>query len=244
MTSPHSELTLQEILSLLDVTCLDANATIDDIAALVEKTKRYPVAALCVLPKCLSFIPKESPIRRATVVNFPGGEESFATVETCIEAITKQPIHEIDYVFPYVSYLRGNEALALSSCKKTLMLCKERGLTFKVILETGAFPSTESLYLLSKTLIHMGVDFLKTSTGTTPIGATREAVEALLSAMKETNASCGIKISGGIKTIAAAESYIQLAANAMNKKPNNAWFRIGASKLFDELIHLEQRGIF
>ena len=237
MTTTRSALNLQEILSLLDVTCLDKNASAKDIATLVEKTKPYPIAALCVLPEYLSFIPKESAIRRATVVNFPGGQESFETIKDCIEVITRQPIHEIDYVFPYVSYLEGNETLALSSCKKALLLCKEHGLTFKVILETGAFPTEESLYLLSKTLIRMGVDFLKTSTGTTPIGATPEAVKTLLSAIKGTNASCGIKISGGIRTIAEATSYIQLAANTMNKKPNNSWFRIGASKLFDELIH-------
>jgi deoxyribose-phosphate aldolase len=58
----------------------------------------------------------------------------------------------------------------------------------------------------------------------------------LLCAIKDSKTSCGIKVSGGIKTPAQAKSYATLAQWVLKQKINKDWFRIGASSLLDELV--------
>ena len=55
-----------------------------------------------------------------------------------------------------------------------------------------------------------GADFLKTSTGKFPVGATLEAAAVLLAVIEEADGRVGIKFSGGIRTTAQAASYLYL----------------------------------
>ncbi len=225
----------QELLSLIDLTLLDKTATKTDIISLLNKATQHQVAAICIYPEYLNDVSPELNIKRATVVNFPGGNEATQQVLQTIEnTATTTIVHEIDYVFPYPLYLAGHESQALLSCFEAFQLCKQHGLLFKVILETGAFPSPESIYTLSRKIIESGCDFLKTSTGKIGIGASIPAAFAMLSAMIDMNTSCGIKISGGIKTAADALSYIELAEHMLSKKPDSSWFRIGTSTLLTQ----------
>ncbi len=153
-----------------------------------------------------------------------------------IEQITDHHIiHEIDYVFPYPAYLKGDINYALSCCSDVRQRCQEKGLLFKVILETGALPSSDVIYQLSCDVINQGCDFLKTSTGKISQGATISAVSAMLSAIIDQKAPCGIKISGGIKTVEQALNYIRLAENRLKKNVNSDWFRLGISSLLDNI---------
>ncbi len=222
--------------SLIDLTLLDHQASVDDIKTLVYKGTQNAVAAFCVFPQHLNLIPETSLIPRASVVNFPTGNESHHLVLKAIDAIaTQHVIHEIDYVFPYQAYLDGDRDYALSCSADAFKRCQQHGLLFKVILETGALPSSDLIYQLSADVINNGCNFLKTSTGKIATGATIPAAKAMLSAIIDSKKICGIKLSGGIKTIEQAEQYILLAENMMHKTVDKTWFRIGASGLLDLL---------
>ena len=132
-------------------------------------------------------------------------------------------------------YLAGNQDLALSNCHEIYQLCKQHKLTFKVILETGALPSVESIYDLSVAIIDKGCDFLKTSTGKITTGASIPAAFSILAAIVDHDAPCGIKVSGGIKTIEQAFNYMRLAQSMLDRKLDSSWFRLGASSLLDVL---------
>ena len=232
----RSHFNMKNIPSLIDLTLLDHQATVHDINQLTTKGIQKHVAALCVLPQHLDLIPETSPIPRATVVNFPTGNESRPQVLQAIDYIaTHHIINEIDYVFPYQAYLDGDRDHALSCCAEAFKHCQEHGLLFKVILETGALPSSEMIYQLSTDVINNGCDFLKTSTGKITTGATLPAATAMLSAIIDSKKTCGIKLSGGIRTIEQAESYILLAEDMMKATVDKSWFRLGASGLLDHL---------
>ncbi len=62
-----------EIMSLLDLTLLDETATEYDVKSLTAKASQHKVAAVCVYPQHLGFIPAGIPLTRATVINFPQG---------------------------------------------------------------------------------------------------------------------------------------------------------------------------
>ena len=64
-------------------------------------------------------------------------------------------------------------------------------------------------------------------------GATLSAATAMLTAIVDSKKTCGIKLSGGIKTIEQAQSYIVLAEDMMRVPVDKHWFRIGASTLLD-----------
>jgi deoxyribose-phosphate aldolase len=78
---------------------------------------------------------------------------------------------------------------------------------------------------------------LKTSTGKLPVSATPEAVEAVLAAIRAADRPVGLKVSGGIRTLEAARTYLDLADRTMGE----GWatpqtFRIGATQLYDALV--------
>ncbi|MDF1758838.1 MAG: deoxyribose-phosphate aldolase [Legionellaceae bacterium] len=221
-----------EIYKILDLTLLKEDSTSNDIAILAEIARKKNVAAVCVYPKDLNTLPKSFDVQKATVVNFPDGNQIEDDVKSqIIQAITQYSADEIDYVFPYKLYLDGNTEEAFNACQKAYLLCKKHKKIFKVIIESGALPSMKSIYDISSKLCKDKCDFIKTSTGKIATGATVEAVYSILSAIKDNNSNCGIKVSGGIRDFKTASIYIQLAEIVLNKKVSPNWFRIGASGL-------------
>ncbi|WP_133129301.1 deoxyribose-phosphate aldolase [Legionella yabuuchiae] len=227
----------QEILQLIDLTLLSNTATEEDILHLQHTGSNLDVASICILPNHLSSLSYPRPFKTATVINFPTGNNPQNEVEQSIlQVINQYKIDEIDYVFPYQNYVNGNKELALSLCKRNYQLCKQHNITFKVILETGALPSAEYIYTLSREVIRQGCDFIKTSTGKIAVGATIESAFAMLQAIKDSELLCGFKASGGIKTKAQALEYIHLAECVLNRSISNDWFRLGASNLITDLL--------
>ena len=105
-----------------------------------------------------------------------------------------------------------------------------------MILETGALDA-ETARAAADTALQAGADFLKTSTGKIAQGASPEAAAILLAAIAAHGGTAGIKLSGGVREVAAAEGYIRQAEAAFGAdwvSPER--FRIGASALLDELL--------
>ena len=69
----------------------------------------------------------------------------------------------------------------------------------------------------SRLAIDAGADFIKTSTGKTPVSATPEAAEIMLNAIKASGRPVGLKPSGGIRTLADAKIYLDLADRIMGR---------------------------
>jgi len=106
-----------------------------------------------------------------------------------------------------------------------------------VILETGELKEPALIETASRLAIEAGADFIKTSTGKTPVSATPEAAEIMLKAIEASGRAVGLKPSGGIRTLADAKLYLDLADRIMGP----GWatprtFRIGASSVYDALI--------
>lgn len=226
----------ETVISVIDLTLLEKNASEMALQNLQSKINIYPVAAVCVYPKHLKMLQIPLTIKKTSVVNFPEGRQSSLSVcQDIDDLIQNDDIDEIDYVFPQ-GYDPNEEPAALKHCKTAYQQCAQHQITFKVILETGSFASADKIYSLSQQLIDQGCDFLKTSTGTTPLGATPLAVFAILRAIQDSgNIQCGLKVSGGIKLPQQAGFYIALAEHCLHRKINKDWFRIGASSLLDKL---------
>lgn len=232
-------ISVEQLIHSMDLTLLDKNASATSLFQLNQDAKKHGVAAVCVYIEHLKEFSFSKAINLATVINFPEGMDDLNASLTSIEKAVQLGATEIDYVLPYPLYFKGQKQKALSQCDIVMQLCKQHNLTLKIILETEVFPNAETIYFLCNDLIALGCNFIKTSTGRLPLGASLYAVFAILSAIKESHSSCGIKISGGVKKPEQAFNYAMLAELILEKPINKSWFRIGASSLLGKLLNLE-----
>lgn len=243
-TNEEARALARRAIALTDLTNLDDTCTEGAVDALCAKAKGGdgvpPVAAVCVWPQFVRRAKSRlsgSPVAVATVVNFPsGGEDVERVVEQTREAL-RDGADEIDLVLPYRAFLAGDEETA----RGMLAAVRERipaDRLLKVILETGELKDPDAIARASRLAIDEGADFVKTSTGKTPVSATPEAARIMLEAIRETpHFRVGIKPSGGIRTVEQAKAYLDLAEEVMGAGwATPATFRFGASGLHGALV--------
>lgn len=233
--------TLTQMIGLIDLTTLSADDTDQSIRALCAKavTSLGAVASVCIYQQ---FVPtaKEclanSGVNIATVSNFPSGSDDIIATTADITHSISRGANEIDVVMPWQRFLEGDDEFVFEFIRRCKTTCGEK-ILLKVILETGALINADLIHRASIIAINAGANFIKTSTGKISIGATHNAAEAMLFAIRDTNPNVGFKASGGIRTIDDANTYIQLASNIMGPNwVNPKHFRLGASILLDNII--------
>ena len=229
------------LVELIDLTSLNETDTAETISALCQKavTPLGHVAAVCFYPRFVKLAKEKlanTPVKIATVANFPHGNESLENVLALIRSAIKDGADEIDVVFPYPFFLQGNKEEAYEFIRQCKAECTD-AILLKVILETGALVEAALIAEVSYNVSNAGADFLKTSTGKIAVGATLDAARVMLETIKKIPRPIGIKISGGVRTIEQALQYIALAEDIMGPgwvSPKH--FRIGASQLLDQLL--------
>jgi len=234
---------LLRLLACLDLTRLtpdDDPAAVEAFCASANHRHGAP-AAVCIRPEFVVCAVKtliaqglRDRGRVATVANFPGGDGPRDAVAKTIDTALADGADEIDLVLPWRDVAAGQ----LADASRLLSEARDRtaGRTLKVILETGAL-SPAAIDRAADLALDHGVDFLKTSTGFGHPGADPEAALRLLDRIAANHASCGLKVSGGIRTPDEADSYLALAERRMGQDwPDPHRFRIGASGLFGALI--------
>lgn len=226
-------------LALLDLTDLSDAADETATRALCEKALSgpVPVAAICIWPRFVKTAREAlgaGGVKVATVVNFPAGGDDPAPVLAATEQTLTDGADEIDLVLPWRRFLAGDTAIPSAMIRETKARCG--GKLLKVILETGEYPDAAAIRRAADLAIAAGADFIKTSTGKTARSATPEAARIMLEAIRDAGRAVGLKPSGGIRTLADAKAYLNLADGIMGRSwATPAAFRFGASGLYDVL---------
>ncbi|UJF24402.1 deoxyribose-phosphate aldolase [Suttonella sp. R2A3] len=237
----------KDIIPLLDLTSLNDSDNESSTRALCKKavTAHGHVAAVCVYPQWVSCAREAlaefgaTDIELATVVNFPQGNDDQATVLAQTKRALDDGATEIDVVIPYQALIDGDEESPAALLKAVCELTHQRGALVKVILETGALESEKFILLAAGIAVDAGADFLKTSTGKIATGATVEAVDLLVETISAKGVAdhVGIKVSGGVRSKADADAYLDLIIDHLGKDwLSAAHFRFGASSLLDDLL--------
>jgi deoxyribose-phosphate aldolase len=228
------------VLPLLDVTSLGERDTPEKIEALCASVRTphgFP-AAVCVYPEHVSTARRGlagTPVKVATVVNFPDGGDDPRRVERETQRALCAGADEIDLVLPYRALLRGDAPAAAAGVAACRDACGG-GVILKLIIESGELHDAEPIRAACAIGIDAGVDFLKTSTGKVPVNATTAAAALMLDAVAAAG-RCGVKVAGGVRALADAAAYLQLAeARLGGGWIEPAHFRIGASGLLAEVI--------
>ncbi len=241
---------LEKLYGLLDITSLDP---LDDevkimglarkVRTVYEKTEEiFLPAAICVFPNWIEVLKANAyalPVELAAVVGFPTGQ-TFTQVKMLeTHAAVEKGATEIDMVINRGYFLSGK----LEDCGVEMKLIKEiaGSRKLKVIIESGELATEQNITGASILALHVGADFVKTSTGKSAIGATPEAAKYICYAIKdfyaETGLRKGIKISGGISTVDQALEYCEIIDSILGAE----WLvpeltRIGASRLANDLL--------
>ncbi len=230
-------------IGLLDLTSLNAA---DNDAHIVELCRRAltpfgPVASVCVYPRFVALARKtlrqlDCPsVRLVTVANFPFGGSRIAPIIADIEQAIAAGVDEVDVVYPYHALIAAEAEPAKALLGACRAVCEGR-VRFKVILETGVLRDPQLIRRASLDAIEAGADFIKTSTGKSPVSATEQAVRIILTAIAESEAPVGIKVCGGIRTLDDVRLYVDLVHSRFGDEwLNPERLRMGAIGLLDEL---------
>lgn len=218
----------------LDLTNLEDGcdaAAIDALCAQAQ-SPRGSVAAVCVWPRFVARAKAalaRTGIKVATVVNFPAGTGSRDDVAREAQEALAAGADEIDVVVPWEAHAAG-ETDAIETCLAAVR--EAGGASIKAILETGGLSDAALIATAAERAMAGGADFLKTSTGKIAAGATPQAAEILLEAIRRAGSGTGLKVSGGVRNLEDAAVYLGLCDRIMGA----GWagpkhFRIGASSL-------------
>lgn len=202
---------IKEILSKVDHTLLSQAATWDEIKAICDDGIRYSVASVCI-PASYVKAAKEyvgDALAVCTVIGFPNGYSTTAV--KCFETAdaVKNGADEIDMVIN-IGWLKDKKYdELLSEIKAVKSACS--GKLLKVIIETCLLTDEEKIKMC-EIVSASGADYIKTSTGFSSGGATKEDV-ALFAAHVEPHLK--IKAAGGISSIKDAEDFLALGASRL-----------------------------
>ena len=202
---------IKEILSKVDHTLLSQATTWDEIKAICDDGIRYSVASVCI-PASYVKAAKEyvgDALAVCTVIGFPNGYSTTAV--KCFETAdaVKNGADEIDMVIN-IGWLKDKKYdELLSEIKAVKSACS--GKLLKVIIETCLLTDEEKIKMC-EIVSASGADYIKTSTGFSSGGATKEDV-ALFAAHVEPHLK--IKAAGGISSIKDAEDFLALGASRL-----------------------------
>ena len=207
----------QALAAIIDHTLLDPEATRAQVEKLCDEAIRYRFGCAMINPVWASTavtVLAGTGIPVGAVIGFPLGASLVSTLRQEATALTRLGARELDMVIPIGQLKSGNYHAVLHTIRAAVTVAHHHGALLKVILETALLNVEEKLRG-TEIAIQAGADFIKTSTGFASGGATLADV-ALMRGVA--GARCGVKASGGIRTLAEVRALLEAGAN-----------RIGAS---------------
>lgn len=243
--------TLRLLFSCIDLTTLKATDSPVSVAAFTQRVNDFEndhgdlpsVAAICVYPNFAQVVRTVLDVSEVEIAAVAGGfpsSQTFPEVKIAETALAVEGgADEIDTVMNLGNFFDGDWEEVCDELQEIKHSCRERKL--KVILETGALKTAENIRAASVLALYSGADFIKTSTGKEYPGASLEAAYVMAKCIKEyhekTGIMAGFKAAGGIVTTKDALGYYCIVKSVLGDKwLNNEYFRIGASRLANNLL--------
>ncbi len=202
---------MNEILGRCDHTLLTQTATWEEIRALCDDGMRYGTASVCIPP---SFVKRAKEyvgdrLTICTVIGFPNGYSTTAV--KCFETAeaVREGADEIDMVINLGDLRSGRLEAVRDEIRAIKSACA--GKLLKVIIETCLLTEEEKIAMCT-IVTEAGAEYIKTSTGFSTGGATREDVALL---RRYVGKEVKVKAAGGISTVRDAEDFIALGADRL-----------------------------
>ena len=199
---------IREILSKCDHTLLSQTATWEDIKTVCDDGIKYATASVCIpasyVKEAKAYVGDK--VKICTVIGFPNGYSTTRVKVFETEDAIKNGADEIDMVIN-IGLLKDKRYDEVSDeIKRIKNACADKIL--KVIIETCLLTKEEKIKMC-EIVSRSGADYIKTSTGFSSAGATKEDVSLFREHIAE---GVKIKAAGGISSLEDAEEFIKLGA--------------------------------
>jgi deoxyribose-phosphate aldolase len=219
----------QEVAQKIDLAVLRLDATESDVLKGCEQAKFWGVKSLVVLPCWLELVVRElegSEVVPSTVIAFPFGAETTEVKAATAKWAVQIGAGELDMVMAIGLFKSGNHDYVRRDIEAVVEAAKgiRSDAIVKVIIETG-YLTDEEKQVAAQIVEAAGADFVKTSTGFGPKGATVEDVKLLKQSVSE---RVKVKAAGGIRTWQQAHALLLAGAD-----------RLGTSSAAEILKELE-----
>ncbi|WP_347242045.1 deoxyribose-phosphate aldolase [Thermus sp.] len=206
----------------IDHTLLRPTATPEEVLKAAEEALEYGFYALCIPPSYVTWVRARyphAPFRLVTVVGFPlGYQEKEAKALEAALALARGA-DEVDMVI-HLGRAKAGEVAYVEEEVRAVREAVPKAV-LKVILETGYF-SPEEVARLAEAAIGGGADFLKTSTGFGPRGASLSDVELLV---RVARGRAQVKAAGGIRDRETALKMLEAGAKRLGTSSGVALVR-------------------
>jgi deoxyribose-phosphate aldolase len=242
---------LMSLLNSIDLTSLNTTDNRSNILHFTGKVNSFSgkysnipnVAAICVFPNFVSIVKEKLSARNVRIASVAGAFPSSQTFRSIKVTECKMAVEagadEIDIVISLGAFLGNDFANVADEIREIKEAIGEKIL--KVIVESGLLGSYEDIFKASMIAMDAGADFIKTSTGKTPVSATPESAFVMCKAISdfysETGIKVGFKAAGGIVNPADAVNYYRIVRHVLGEDwLGNNYFRIGASRLANNIL--------
>lgn len=202
---------MEKILSCVDHTLLSVTATWEEIRGICDDGIKYQTASVCIPPSFVKIAKAYVGDKLAvcTVIGFPNGYNTTATKLFETQDALQNGADEIDMVINIGELKAKNDDYIWNEIKTLKTMCGAKIL--KVIIETCLLTEDEKIKMC-ELVTGAGADYIKTSTGFSTGGATREDIK-LFAAHIGPNVK--IKAAGGIKSLQDAQDFIDLGCSRL-----------------------------
>jgi deoxyribose-phosphate aldolase len=208
----------KELAKYIDHTLLRSDATFDQVTKLCHEAREFGFASVCINPcyvRHSAGLLRGSPVKVCTVIGFPLGANDTETKALEARRAIREGATEVDMVINVGALKSGRDDIVYRDIRAVVEAAMDGGAICKVILETALLTDEEKTRACQAAR-RARADFVKTSTGFGPGGATAADVALMSRAVSGTK--MGVKASGGIRNLQDAEQMIRAGAT-----------RIGAS---------------
>jgi deoxyribose-phosphate aldolase len=198
----------------IDHTLLQPTGTSGDIRRLCTEAMEYGMAAICIFPYYVTLareILRNSRVSIATVIAFPFGVALTDVKEAEIRSAATQGAGEMDIVINISAVKSGDLDSVETEMHRLVGRSRSLGVATKFIIETAYLTNDEKI-ALCKIANRVRPDFMKTSTGYGPAGATIEDVRLMRSNL---NPEIQIKAAGGIRSYGDAREMLRSGASRL-----------------------------
>ncbi|MFJ2817398.1 deoxyribose-phosphate aldolase [Streptomyces sp. NPDC087294] len=204
-------LTVTDVAKMIDHSLLRPELTLEEVLDGCALAARYDVASVCVKPADVASAAKAlagTSVLVGTVVGFPHGATATATKTAEARVALDDGARELDMVLNIGRLLGGDDRAVADDIGAVVEVARPQGALVKVIFENAYLPDKAKIRACRLTE-GAGADYVKTSTGFAPGGATLDDVRLMRASV---SARVKVKAAGGVRTLDALLAMVEAGA--------------------------------
>lgn len=197
-----TDFTYQDVSKMIDHSLLNPTLSVEDLEAGIALAIAYDVASVCIMPyhlkRCAEML-KGTGVKASTTIGFPHGGHTTEIKKAEAQRAITDGCEELDMVVNISKALSGDWDYVKQDIASVIEVAHAAGQKVKVIFE-NAYLNDDEKIKLCEICTELGADWVKTSTGYAPSGATHEDLKLM---REHSGDQVQVKAAGGVRDLDA-----------------------------------------